>query len=515
MTGAHRHLVLVTVGTDHHAFRRLLEWVDSWARQHPTVDVLVQSGATPCPSGLDGQPFFPVEELRELMRRASVVVSHGGPGTVAEAHHAGHVPVVVPRDPTHGEHVDDHQLRFTARLAEDGQVHRAVRRAQLIDVLDQLFVDAASFRQDARVADVGASVEAFAHLVAARPPRAARRQGARGAVPTTDGSSILFIAGWGRSGSTLLARLLGSVEGVTTVGELRDIVQHGVVENRRCGCGAPFHDCPQWRRIGDEAFGGWAAVDREDMLRLRRQLDRPWWLPALATGHVPDRRRQDLDALVAFLRRLYSAIRDVTGAKVVVDSSKLATYGLLLDRAMPGRVRVVHLVRDPRGVVSSWSKHVALPDLPGRQLRMIRYGTVAASLRYDLYNLAVAAAPPLRRTAVRLRYEDLVTDPAGHVAHLLAHAGMTPTTAMLTHLGDPTAIRLGTDHTVDGNPMRFSTGALELRDDQSWRDDLSPRRRHTVDLVTAPWLAAYGYAANRRLPVVAGQSAAPSHTRRI
>src|SRR6185312_11260354 len=90
--------------------------------------------------------------------------------------------------------------------------------------------------------------------------------------PEVDGTQprILSIAGAGRSGSTLLAMLLGGLPGCTAVGELRHIWERGVIANRLCGCGEPFHECPFWTAVGREAFGGWDAVDAE------RQAARLW-----------------------------------------------------------------------------------------------------------------------------------------------------------------------------------------------------------------------------------------------
>ncbi len=50
------------------------------------------------------------------------MVAHVGPATVAEARALGKIPIVVPRDPRAGEHVDDHQQRYGERLAEARQV---------------------------------------------------------------------------------------------------------------------------------------------------------------------------------------------------------------------------------------------------------------------------------------------------------------------------------------------------------------------------------------------------------
>lgn len=87
---------------------------------------------------------------------------------------------------------------------------------------------------------------------------------------------VLFIGGWGRSGSTLVDRLTGRLDGVVAVGELRDVWQRGVVEDRLCGCGQRFSACPFWQEVGQRAFQGWATLDLDWVSHLRSTVDRPW-----------------------------------------------------------------------------------------------------------------------------------------------------------------------------------------------------------------------------------------------
>ena len=60
---------------------------------------------------------------------------------------------------------------------------------------------------------------------------------------------VLFLAGSGRSGSTLVTTALGQVDGFFAAGELRYLWQRGLVDNRPCGCGRPFRECPVWTAI--------------------------------------------------------------------------------------------------------------------------------------------------------------------------------------------------------------------------------------------------------------------------
>ncbi|GAA3524886.1 glycosyltransferase [Nocardioides daeguensis] len=123
-------LVAIFLGTDHHRFDRLLAWAGDLQEQG-RFTFHVQHGSTPLPSYLSGAPLLGPEPMAELLDRAAAVVTHGGPGTIMDAREHGHLPVVVPRDPRHGEHVDDHQLRFARFLGRTGLVVTAYDEEEL------------------------------------------------------------------------------------------------------------------------------------------------------------------------------------------------------------------------------------------------------------------------------------------------------------------------------------------------------------------------------------------------
>ena len=134
-----RPLVAVLLGTDHHRFDRLVGYAEastSWTG----ADWLVQHGSSRGSRILASVPMLAADELETLLLRAQAVVTHGGPGLIMEARAAGHTPVVVPRDPAFGEHVDGHQLRFTTRIARDGLIHRATTRAEFETCLAQALI---------------------------------------------------------------------------------------------------------------------------------------------------------------------------------------------------------------------------------------------------------------------------------------------------------------------------------------------------------------------------------------
>lgn len=138
--------VVVSVGTDHHRFDRLIDWIDSWTAAHPEVEVLVQRGSSRRPRTARSEELLGYDDLVAAMAGADAVVVQGGPAGIVDARGAGHRPVVVARRPELGEHVDGHQVTFTRWMAERGQIDLADDEATLHRLLDEALADPARFR---------------------------------------------------------------------------------------------------------------------------------------------------------------------------------------------------------------------------------------------------------------------------------------------------------------------------------------------------------------------------------
>lgn len=177
---ATRTEVLVAVGTDKHPFDRLLGWLEEWyAGAAGEVNMVIQYGQSRPPGTPGAVAFLGHAELQQAMSRAGLVVCHGGPATILEARRHGHLPIVVPRDPTHGEHVDNHQQLFVRRLAADGMVALCETRDELIGALSSGVADPATFAiatdqdlEQARLAAVDRVGRIVEDLVASSNPRA-------------------------------------------------------------------------------------------------------------------------------------------------------------------------------------------------------------------------------------------------------------------------------------------------------------------------------------------------------
>ena len=305
---------------------------------------------------------------------------------------------------------------------------------------------------------------------------------------------VLFIAGIGRSGSTLLDRLLGSSPKFHSGGEIGGVWSQGLTDDRLCSCGVRFSCCPFWQEVGSGIFAMLQSSEIAEITRYLRHefpVKRMWRLVSRTT------REGLMDAappnFVDLTARLYQGIMKACNQPVIVDSSKLATYLVMLAHVPSLRVHVVHLVRDPRAVAHSWLRpRVADPD--GRS-SMPRFGVVKSAVLWLIMNAAVEwVAGRLNLPYVRIRYEDLVSEPTRIVSELRSWAQAQGLGPWVDESGSSRAdyVDLDVIHSISGNPMRFQHGLISIAEDGAWRAD-SRSSRAVTSLITIPLRRRYGY----------------------
>ncbi len=306
---------------------------------------------------------------------------------------------------------------------------------------------------------------------------------------------VLYIVGVGRSGSTLLERMLGAIPGSVNAGELNALFSRVATQDQRCGCGEPFSACPFWTTVGEEAFGGWSSVTGR-MSHLQPRVVRQRFVPQMATGLAGAAYLRELDEYLDVHHRLYRAIAAVAGVEVVVDASKSTAQLFALRRIDGLDLRVLNLVRDSRGVAHSWNKAgIRKPqstdgDLMGTYSPH-RLAMLWAALQAESAVLG-AAAPH----AARVRYEDLVASPRPTLERALRGVGLPAAPADLAHVGE-SCVTLERSHGVAGSRTRFTAGRIELQLDDAWRSALPVTARRVVTAVTLPQLVGYGYVGPR------------------
>lgn len=284
---------------------------------------------------------------------------------------------------------------------------------------------------------------------------------------SVDRTLVVYVAGSGHTGSTLLALLLDSHPEIACTGETAikpKIRRRGRESAHRCSCGALVTECPFWtevftlvaRRGHNFDSSQWTNDYRFEHALAQRALNRlcasspgrsavQW-----AAGHLPFYRERvaRIDEVnVAFIR----AVLEVSGATVFADTSKRLPRLLHLSRVPALDVRVVLLVRDVRGYAASAKRR-------GRPIF-----DAARTWNRDQAAMADIASRLPGDRVLRIRYEDICAEPKATLSRLWRFCGVSDM--------NPPEVVDAARHHVLGNSMRMA-GQIRIRLDQSWRERL-------------------------------------------
>jgi hypothetical protein len=295
---------------------------------------------------------------------------------------------------------------------------------------------------------------------------------------------VIYVVGKGRSGSTLLDDLLGTLPGVASLGDVKPLWGDGFREGYLCSCGAPAADCPVWRPAVEAAIGGIEPRALDAVARLQERL---WKWPHVLALLLGARPRDD-QRWALLMGRLYAELADRLDAETLVDSSKFPVSAGIVGLVPNVEPWVLHLVRDPRAVAHSYRRRkggVGQPELP-------RFGAIHSSLSWTVRNVAAELGrryvPPERQRL--LRYEDLAERPREVIRDLGAWLDVAePDGAFL----DDRTVHLGKAHLAGGNPRRLERGDIVVQADAAWSMGPATTGQRIVETLTRPVRSRYGY----------------------
>lgn len=305
-----------------------------------------------------------------------------------------------------------------------------------------------------------------------------------------NGIPVIYIAGYGRSGTTLLDIALGQHPAIMGGGEIATLARHVWPNDEYCACGAPVRQCALWSGIVARWSEGEAPTLIDDFRRAQERTE-----TIIALGRLLERARSTPHASRTV--KLFDAIAAESGRAVIVDSSKLPGRAFAL-AATPGiELTVVHVVRDPRGVAWSLKKSYKRQVDVGLQRELRPKPLLYTALRWMIVNLATERLcrrlGPGRST--RVKYEDFVADPEGTLRQILklVHARIPEQPMQVA------ASPMSPQHQVAGSRHRMQH-EIVVRRDERWKETMPRLQRWLVTLACAPLLRRYGYSLRTSAP---------------
>lgn len=296
-------------------------------------------------------------------------------------------------------------------------------------------------------------------------------------------ATIVYVAGYGRSGSTLLDTMLGNHPDLFGGGELTWLFRFAQDASQWCSCGVPLKECTVWAELFDSLRRGFPDLTLADAAALNLRCER-------LGGRASEADRARYRELWSFV---LSTLRAAAGTKAIVDSSKisrLSYHRLELLASLHGEeTRTIHLTRDPRSVMQSVARGSNRRTEAGIDSR-IRGGMYRGLVGWFVSN---RLTEHLRSSlpggsAHGLRYEDLTQDPEAALRKLETFLGHDLSTIRTICRARGA---FSPEHGLSGNRMRRA-GRIVLRSERDHPLELSLSGRMAVALVR-PMMRRYGY----------------------
>lgn len=294
-----------------------------------------------------------------------------------------------------------------------------------------------------------------------------------------DDPTVLYIMGYGRSGSTLLDAILSSHEEVVSIGAGVNLPAWNR-NQRKCACGYRMGDCGFWQSVVGRYL---QYTDSTDLTELTRCQDRIERVPVYAE------RDDEAERYGRHLRALFKAVAEVSGKSIIVDSSKSARDAIgrpyALVRHARLNVRPIFLARDGRGVMWSAMRGPGSPERASSRLprSLVGLKTLASWLYTNHRCLRVLEAMP--ETALPVSYENLMSWTKKELLRIGSHVGVDMS-HVARRVTEGSGIEAG--HNLGGNRLRFSE-KITISPDYEWRSEL-PILHRIVYGTLGRWLAA-------------------------
>lgn len=310
--------------------------------------------------------------------------------------------------------------------------------------------------------------------------------------------AIVYIAGTGRSGSTLLDRVISASEQVLGCGELSQFFDvYMESQSMFCSCGYRIRECTIWGKIFEKLEKEYhLKSDAKKLQRVCYEIERKkGFLPAIFLD------QRDIKNYRIYTRALLQSFEDVgSGCTHIVDSStssRMAFFRPLALLRFAGRkdMKMIHLTRDPRGIIYGFLRRPANRKT-GEWLNVGPCGvyTLFKWLIVNIWAFLQGLFLP-RGQYLYITYEELIDSPEVVFAKLERFLDVSPIRYQKTNADIEL---IGTSHQLTGNAGVLRQNPLLIKGDQEWQEKLPRRYKFCALIFIALWKICFEWVARWR-----------------
>jgi hypothetical protein len=325
---------------------------------------------------------------------------------------------------------------------------------------------------------------------------------------------LAYVLAASHSGSTLLSMVAGAHPEACTVGELKANFL-GNPERYRCSCRELIMECPFWKKVtaamaakGIEydptrARTSIASIPYPYVKRLLGPLHRGPFLEGIrdAALSLHPGWHRDLKVIQERNAALVNTLQELSGAKVIIDSSKVGLRLKYLLRNPGLDIKIIRMIRDGRAVALTYmdtdsfadatdpslrasGRDVGLPGLCKKMAAGLPMESAAREWRRSNEEAECLLAGLDKSQWIEVRYEDLCTETEATLRRIYEFLGLDPAKMERNFRSK--------EHHVVGNGMRLDTTS-EIWLDERWKQHLTKEDLLTFDSIAGDLNRRYGY----------------------
>ncbi len=299
---------------------------------------------------------------------------------------------------------------------------------------------------------------------------------------------VIYITGEGRSGSTLLERILGQHKKIFAAGELIYIWERSFIENQLCSCNKSFYECEVWKDIILNFRKKVPNINPSEVIDAFMNTSR--------IRHYFFKKDFNKTKYAQFINNiytnLYTAILETVNKEFIIDSSKQPVFAHILKDNPNLELYILHLIRDPRAVAYSWQKKKVRPEIKNKVEYMPRYSPIRTAISWNVVNkICFDLSKEENLKYMLIRYEDLVSNLKEILNKIYSLLSLENNFKDL--FLDEKTIFLSKNHTVAGNPIRFKTGEIKLIPDEKWKLSMNKWNQLFLKILCYKALKRFGY----------------------
>lgn len=253
---------------------------------------------------------------------------------------------------------------------------------------------------------------------------------------------IIYIAGDGRSGSTLLELVISNESNTISIGEAYRFWKRYYEGDSNCGCGNQISNCEFWNAIHEElcTIDGYEPDLIWDQIQFLLKFKNRHRIQKYLTG-------PEYNQLKIVVTKFYLKVYELTGVGNIIDGSKSTGWLRILNVLLPEKMEIIHLERNLEAVANSWRRKMQLPEYSNKRVWMPQK-SIWLSVKTWLKIKYTMRFYRKKNNYTFLSYEDFVLNPEKFISYLRRRLKLD---IDITNLGFPS------NHSIGGNPMRNNT----------------------------------------------------------